>query len=448
MKILVIDDEKSLARTMTSFLKDLDYQVETAFTAVEGREKAGVFKPDIILLDVHLPDMLGLDIIEELKKKNPNLVVIMMTGSGTVKHAVEAMRKGAEDYLTKPLDLDELQVLLEKVTANLRLRQEVVDLKNALREGYAKDYLFLSSPAMGKVYSQIEKVAAQENVSVIIFGETGTGKEHAARLIHVFSPRSTKPFVELHCGAFPETLLESELFGYEAGAFTDAKKQKKGLFETAQGGTVFLDEVGEMPLTIQTKLLKVLEQKTLRRLGGTQEIKLDVRVISATNRELEKEVKEGRFRADLYYRLNVFPVTITPLRERPEDVKSLIEFFYKESCKAFAKELDSLSPDVLTGLQSYPWPGNTRELKNAINRMVLNAEGKKIILDDIPVEFLVKNGQFSPVTDGGDLSMAESEKRSILKALEHTGGNRSLAARELGISRNTLLNKIKRYGFE
>src|SRR5581483_3526421 len=348
MKILVIDDEKSLARTMTSFLKDLDYQVETAFTAVEGREKAGVFKPDIILLDVHLPDMLGLDIIEELKKKNPNLVVIMMTGSGTVKHAVEAMRKGAEDYLTKPLDLDELQVLLEKVTANLRLRQEVVDLKNALREGYAKDYLFLSSPAMGKVYSQIEKVAAQENVSVIIFGETGTGKAHAARLIHVFSPRSTKPFVELHCGAFPETLLESELFGYEAGAFTDAKKQKKGLFETAQGGTVFLDEVGEMPLTIQTKLLKVLEQKTLRRLGGTQEIKLDVRVISATNRELEKEVKEGRFRADLYYRLNVFPVTITPLRERPEDVKSLIEFFYKESCKAFAKELGSLSPDVLT----------------------------------------------------------------------------------------------------
>ncbi len=253
----------------------------------------------------------------------------------------------------------------------------MVDLKNTLREGYAKDYLFLSSPSMGKVYGQIEKVAAQVNVSVLILGETGTGKEHVARLIHLFSPRSSKPFIELHCGAFPESLLESELFGYEAGAFTDAKKQKKGLFETAQGGTVFLDEVGEMPLTIQTKLLKVLEQKTLRRLGGTQEIKLDVRIISATNRELDKEVKESRFRADLYYRLNVFPLFIPPLRERPEDVRSLIEFFFKESCKSFAKSLDPLASEVLSGLQAFPWPGNTRELKNAINRMVLNAEGRR-----------------------------------------------------------------------
>jgi DNA-binding NtrC family response regulator len=448
MKVLVIDDEKSLAKTLTSFLKDLGYQVETAFTGVEGREKASLFQPDIVLLDVHLPDILGLEILGQIKDKKPSTIVIMMTGSGTVKHAVDAMRKGAEDYLTKPLDLDELQVLLEKITATLNLRQEVVDLKNALREGYAKDYLILSSPAMGKVYGQIEKVAAQENVSILILGETGTGKEHVARLIHLFSPRSAKPFVELHCGAFPESLLESELFGYEAGAFTDAKKQKKGLFEVAQGGTVFLDEVGEMPLTVQTKLLKVLEQKTLRRLGGTQEIKLDVRIISATNRELDKEVKEGRFRADLYYRLNVFPVFIPPLRERPEDVRSLIEFFFKESCKSFAKTLDPLTSDVFSGLESFPWPGNTRELKNAINRMVLNAEGKKIILDDIPIEFLQTKVPFSPAGDGEDLSMAEAEKRSILKALEHTDGNRSLAARELGISRNTLLNKIKRYGLE
>jgi DNA-binding NtrC family response regulator len=358
------------------------------------------------------------------------------------------MRKGAEDYLTKPLDLDELELLLEKITANLNLRQEVDDLKKALREGYAKDYLFLPSPAMTKVYAQVEKVASQENVTVLVLGETGTGKEHVARLIHLFSPRSSKPFVELHCGAFPESLLESELFGHEAGAFTDAKKQKKGLFEEAQGGTVFLDEVGEMPLTIQTKLLKVLEQKTLRRLGGTQEIKLDVRIISATNRELEKEVKDGKFRADLYYRLNVFPISLIPLRERPEDVKSLIAFFYQEACKAFAKPLDPLSPDILAGLQSYPWPGNTRELKNAISRMVLNAEGKRIVLDDVPVEFLDPRTTLPPLGSAGDLSMVEAEKRSIQRALEHTGGNRSLAARELGISRNTLLKKIKRYGFE
>jgi len=447
VKILVIDDEKSLAKTLTAFLRDLGHQVETAFTAVEGREKALLFKPDIVLLDVHLPDILGLEIIEQIKSKAPATAVVMITGSGTVKHAVEAMRKGAEDYLTKPLDLDELQLLLEKITANLNLRQEVADLKNALREGYAKDYLFLSSPDMAKVYGQIEKVAFQENVTVLVLGETGTGKEHVARLIHLFSPRSAKPFVELHCGAFPETLLESELFGYEAGAFTDAKKQKRGLFEVAQGGTVFLDEVGELPLTIQTKLLKVLEQKTLRRLGGTQEIKLDVRIISATNRDLERDVKDGKFRADLFYRLNVFPVSITPLRGRKEDVKSLIDFFYKEACKAFAKALEPLEEGILAVLQSYSWPGNTRELKNAINRMVLTAEGTRIIKDDIPLEITEHSPAPAP-DNGGDLSMEEAEKRNILKALQRTSGNKSLAAKELGISRNTLLNKIKRYALE
>lgn len=445
MKILVIDDEKSLAKTLTAFLRDLGHQVENAFTAVEGREKAALFSPDIVLLDVHLPDILGLEIIEQIKSKKPSTTVVMITGSGTVKHAVEAMRKGAEDYLTKPLDLDELQLLLEKITANLNLRQEVADLKTALREGYAKDYLFLSSPEMAKVYGQIEKVASQENVTVLILGETGTGKEHVARLIHLFSTRSAKPFVELHCGAFPETLLESELFGYEAGAFTDAKKQKKGLFEVAQGGTVFLDEVGELPLTIQTKLLKVLEQKTLRRLGGTQEIKLDVRIISATNRDLEKDVKDGKFRADLYYRLNVFPIFITPLRERAEDLKSLIGFFYKEACKTFAKPMEPLGEAVLSILRAYSWPGNTRELKNAINRMVLTSEGNRIAKDDIPLE-IIEHAPSPPADNGGDLSMEEAEKRNILKALQRTSGNKSLAAKELGISRNTLLNKIKRYG--
>ena len=450
MKILVIDDEKSLAKTLSSFMGELGHQVDCVFTGAEGLQKAAALKPDIVLLDVHLPDILGLEILAQIKAKDPSVVVIMMTGSATVKHAVEAMRKGAEDYLTKPLDLDELQLLLEKITVNLDLRREVVDLRNALREGYAKDYLFLPSAAMAKVYAQIEKVAAQENVTTLILGETGTGKEHVARLIHLFSPRSSKPFVELHCGAFPETLLESELFGYEAGAFTDAKKQKKGLFETAQGGTVFLDEVGEMPLTIQTKLLKVLEQKTLRRLGGTQEIKLDVRIISATNRDLEKESREGKFRSDLYYRLNVFPISIVPLRERPEDVKSLIEFFFRESCKDFAKSLDPLDGDVLSILRAYPWTGNTRELKNAVNRMVLTAEGRKITKDDITLEILEHPAPPSAMVadNGSDLSMEEAEKRNILKALQRTSGNKTLAAKELGISRNTLLNKIKRYGLE
>ncbi len=446
MKILVIDDEMSLAKTLTSFIKDLGHQVETAFTGAEGREKAVSFQPDIVLLDLHLPDVLGLDILDQVKDKNPSPVVIMVTGSGTVKHAVEAMRKGAEDYLTKPLNLDELQVVLEKINANLILRQEVADLKTALREGYAKDYLFLPSPAMAKVYGQVEKVASQENVTVIILGETGTGKEHVARLIHLFSPRSAKPFVELHCGAFPETLLESELFGYEAGAFTDAKKQKKGLFETAQGGTVFLDEVGELPLTIQTKLLKVLEQKILRRLGGTQEIKLDVRIISATNRDLEKDVKEGRFRADLYYRLNVFPITLAPLRERLEDVELLIGFFFEEACKDFEKKMEPLPAGIRSLLLAYSWPGNTRELKNILHRIVLNAEGTTVQADDLPSQVLVHDD--SSATEEGTLSMVESEKQSILKALKLTRGNKSKAAKELGISRNTLLAKVKKYKLE
>ncbi len=273
MKILIIEDEDLLARNLSRFLKDMGRQVFTASTATEGYRTALTENPDVILLDLHLPDQSGLELIPRLKTQNPVAVIIMMTASAEVRSAVEAMKAGAEDYLPKPLDLDELQLSLERVSEKLGLKREVAELKNALKQGYAKDYLFLNSPAMGKVYTQVEKVAAQENVTVLILGETGTGKEHVAKLIHLFSPRSAKPFVELHCGAFPETLLESELFGYEAGAFTDAKKQKKGLFETAQGGTVFLDEVGEMPLTVQTKLLKVLEQKTLRRLGGLRKFR-------------------------------------------------------------------------------------------------------------------------------------------------------------------------------
>jgi len=446
MKILIIEDEGSLARTLANFLEDLGHQVVRAGTAMEGLSKALADPPQLVLLDLNLPDKTGLEVLPRLKKEDPNCIVVMMTASAEVKHAVEAMRAGAEDYLTKPLDLDELQLLVERVAEKLGLKREVAALKTALQEGYAREYLFLKSSAMARVYSQIEKVAAQDQVTVLILGETGTGKEHAAKLIHHSSARSGKPFVELHCGAFPESLLESELFGYEAGAFTDAKKQKKGLFEMAQGGTVFLDEVGELPPTIQTKLLKVLEQKTLRRLGGTQEIRLDVRIVSATNRDLEKEVKEGKFRPDLYYRLNVFPILIPPLRERPEDVGSLIDFFFREACQAFGKGEVELSPEVRKVLRTSPWPGNTRQLKNILHRMVLAAPEGRIILEDIPLE--VAQGAKVLPTSPGSLSMAESEKQSIQRALEHTGGNRSEAAKELGISRNTLLSKIKKYGIE
>jgi transcriptional regulator with PAS, ATPase and Fis domain len=300
---------------------------------------------------------------------------------------------------------------------------------------------------MQKVYEQIDQAAQQASVTVLILGETGTGKEHVARLIHVLSSRTSGPFMELHCGAMPENLLESELFGYEPGAFTDARKSKPGLFELANRGTIFLDEVGELPLTVQTKLLKVLEQKTLRRLGGIQETKIDVRVVAATNRELGKEVKAGRFRADLYYRLNVASITLPPLRSRPEDIRVLAQFFFNDLSVLFGKKLRPLTPKVMDTLVAYSWPGNVRELKNVIERAILYSKGPILTLDDLPQEIirppLPATGE-SP--DLGPMSREEAEKENIRKALESFRGHKTKVAQHLGVSRTTLLAKIKKYG--
>ena len=263
-------------------------------------EKAPQLKPDLILLDLHFPDGLGIEILPKLNESVPLASVVVITGEGSVDSAVAAIQMGAEDYLEKPIDMEKMKIVLKKIEEKRGLQREVAALKRQQREIYRKDYLFLPDPEMQKLYGEIEQIAGQEKVTVIIFGETGTGKEHVARLIHALSPRKSRPFVEIHCGSLPESILESELFGYEPGAFTDAKRQKPGLFEEAQGGSIFLDEIGELTPSVQMKLLKVLEQKSIRRLGGNREIPLDVRIITATHRDLEKEVKEGRFRADLY----------------------------------------------------------------------------------------------------------------------------------------------------
>jgi transcriptional regulator with PAS, ATPase and Fis domain len=297
---------------------------------------------------------------------------------------------------------------------------------------------------MRKLYDSITQVAKQDQLTVLILGETGTGKEHVARLVHTFSQRASKPFVEIHCGALPETILESELFGYEQGAFTDARRQKPGLFEVAQGGSLFLDEIGELTQGVQTKLLKVLEQKSSRRLGGVKEIPFDVRVIAATHRNLEEDVKEGRFRADLFYRLNVVPLEIPPLRNRLEDITQLSQFFYKEACRAFNKNLSLLSDDMLAALQSYSWPGNVRELKHVIERMVVMAKGGNLTLKDLPKE--IRNAKTPPSSGKGVLSRKEAEIENIRRALVTTNGNQSKAAALLGVTRKTLFNKIKRYG--
>jgi len=446
MKVLIIDDEVSLVDILTRFLSDCGHNVAGCHTAAEGLQHLRENPPEVLLLDIYLPDQSGIDLLPQVLAAVPDVIVIMMTGVATAKSAVAAMKMGAEDYLEKPFDLEELKVTLDKIEEKLGLKREVAFLKG-LRKEYAKDYLFLTDPSMQKVYQQIEQAAAQDKVTTLILGETGTGKEHVAKLIHWLSPRASRPFIELHCGALPETLLESELFGYEAGAFTDAKKQKQGLFETAQGGSLFLDEIGELPLSIQTKLLKVLEQKTLRRLGSVQEIQLDVRLLAATNRDLEKEVKDGRFRADLYYRLNVIPIALPVLRKRPKDIARLTNFFFQESCVAFGKKLGLIPDDVMQQLTLYEWPGNVRELKNVIERMVIWAREKTLTLKDLPRE--VRDAAPSASSsERAVVTRAQAEKDAIQRALNHSKGNQSRAAKILGITRKTLFNKMKKFGMK
>jgi DNA-binding NtrC family response regulator len=446
MRILIIDDEPALVKIFTKFLAQNGHEAFPAHTAAEGLEKCKILKPDLVLLDLHLPDRGGMDLLTQLNEEFHSFSVVVITGEGSVDSAVQAMRMGAEDYLEKPIDLEKLKIVLKKIEEKRGLKQEVEVLKSQQREMYRKDYLFLNDPEMRKLYDQVEQVALQENVTVLILGETGTGKEHVAKLVHALSPRGTKPFIELHCGALPETILESELFGYEQGAFTDAKKQKLGLFEEAQGGSIFLDEIGELTASVQMKLLKVLEQKSLRRLGSTKEIPLNVRVITATHRDLEKDVKEGRFRADLFYRLNVVPLTIPSLRQRPDDVVQLANFFLQESCRAFNKKLALFSDEVLAAFRGYSWPGNVRELKHVIERLVVTAKGGSLTIKDLPKE--IREAKAPPPAEKAALKKEAAEKENIQRALMETKDNRSRAAELLGITRKTLFNKMKKYGLE
>lgn len=447
MRILIIDDEESLVKILSKFLQQSGHEVFAAHTGADGLAKNPQLKPDMIFLDLHLPDMGGIDILAQLNAATPTVSVVVITGEGSVDSAVQAMKMGAEDYLEKPIDMEKMRIVLKRISEKRGLQREVEALRKNQREMYRKDYLFLTDPEMQKLYGEIEQVAGQEKVTVMILGETGTGKEHVARLIHALSPRASRPFVELHCGSLPESILESELFGYEPGAFTDAKRQKPGLFEEAQGGSVFLDEIGELTASVQMKLLKVLEQKSLRRLGGNREIPLDVRIITATHRDLEKEVKEGRFRADLFYRLNVIPLSIPALRDRPNDVVQLANFFLQESCRAFNKKLSLLSDDILAVLKNYSWPGNVRELKHVIERLVVTAKGNSLSVKDLPKE--VREAKSRPSSgDKGVLSRSEAEKENIKRALLETKSNRSSAAKLLGITRKTLFNKMKKYSLE
>jgi DNA-binding NtrC family response regulator len=441
MRVLIIDDEREFAEALAKSLRSVGHAADLAPTGAAGLLKARQERPDAVLLDINMPDVSGLELLPDLLKACPGVAVVMITGQASHKSAVAAMKLGAEDYLEKPFALDELLLLLDRFGEKLSLRQQVKDLKRRRIEDYAREYLFLDDPAMQKVYHDLEEVGAKDQVTVHLQGETGTGKEHAAKLLHLFSPRAAGPFVSLHCAALPETLLESELFGYEAGAFTDARKQKKGLFETAQGGTLFLDEVGELPLSTQTKLLKVLEDRQLRRLGGVENIKLDVRLVSATNRDLGREAAAGRFRPDLYYRLNVFSVLLPPLRQRPQDIATLAQFFFARACQGFDRLLEPLDEACLRVLQAHPWPGNVRELKNYVDRLVIQAAGER--LDPEHLRRALPMAAAAAAEPRAPLDKARLEA-----ALAASGGDKSKAALALGVSRPTLYRHLKAHGLD
>lgn len=446
-KVLVVDDELLLRMTLDSGLTDRGYQVETASTVREGLALAESFHPDAVLLDNRLGEDRGLDHISAFRQMDEEVQIILMTAYGSISQAVEAMKLGVSNYVQKPFDLDEIDLIIRRGMEWLTSRRTVALMRRPNRE------LIGVSPAIQHIRQDIHILAEADNVDILIWGETGTGKEVVVNNIHDRSSRRDKPLVKINCGAIPDALLESELFGYEKGAFTGAAKMKKGLMELANGGTVFLDEVGELPLAMQAKLLTFLEDRRFKRVGGLRDIEVNVRVVAATNRDLEKEVEKGTFREDLYYRLNVIQLYIPPLRERPEDISALCQFYLEHFNRKFQKSLQGIEPEFMEALERYDWKGNVRELRNVMERCVLFSQGP--LLTGIEAS-LPLPGRGRPVPqdsfpirdlrgEGVDLRQEVDafEMAYIKKALELTGGNLSQAAQLLGVTRFTLKRRLE-----
>jgi two-component system response regulator AtoC len=406
---------------------------------------------DFILSDVVMPEMDGLNLLQAMKKKGVEATVIMMSAYGNLDTAVEAMKRGAYDYISKPFRPDEVLLTLRKAEERENLRQENIRLRQEVHRDYSFGNIVGKSPKMMQLFEAIKKIS-EYKASVLIMGESGTGKEMVARCIHYNSPRSNEPFVVVNCGAIPETLLESELFGHEKGAFTDAKKEKRGSFELAHQGTLFLDEVGEMSLPAQVKLLRALQEGEVKRLGSERLLAVDVRIIAATIRDLSRAVAEGKFREDLFYRLNVLPLHLPPLRERKEDIPLLVDHFIHKYNELHRLGIEGVAEDALARLLEYSWPGNVRELENTIERAMILAQGKKIRADYLPSEILGDRPPWKRDLWGEEFSIKKAsrvlEEELIRKALKRTKGNRSQAAKVLEISHPSLLSKIKEYGIE
>jgi DNA-binding NtrC family response regulator len=439
--ILVIEDEEKQRRVVGLHLAAADYEVKGAGTAEEGWKLAG--DVDLILTDLKLPGMDGLELLEKLKAQNSHTPVVVMSAFSTVENAVEAMKRGAVDFLPKPFSLDHLSVVVEKALEVSNLRSENRELREALGQRYQFENIIGSSPAMQEIFATIMRVAPTR-ATVLLAGESGVGKDMIARAIHQHSPRKDRPFVKINCTAIPENLMESELFGYEKGAFTGANISKPGKFEQANTGTVMLDEIGDVPASVQVKLLRILQEREFERLGSNKTQQTDVRVIAATNVDLRAALEQGTFREDLYYRLNVVPMNIPPLRERKDDIPYLVEHFAK-------KFNGEISEGAMERLVSYHWPGNVRELENVIERSVLLAKGPMVEADDVKIESGIGRAKPAFTTDAflpEGMTLDQYEQSIIREALKRANGNKSQAARLLGLTRNALRYRLTQMGIE
>ena len=455
-RILVVDDEESLRHMLQLFLSREGFEVVSAGSATQALAELEARPYDCVICDVRMPGTSGLDLLDELRRRGPLPTIIMMSAYGSNDLALQAMKRGAYDYVGKPFKPDEVLLVLRKAEERERLRRENQSLRRVLSDRVAGPTgpgtlagMIGKSPAMQKVFRTIGRVA-EYKTNVLITGESGTGKELVARAVHDLSPRASGPFVAVNCGAIPETLLESELFGHRKGAFTDASRDKRGLFEEANGGTLFLDEIGELPVAVQVKFLRAIQEEEIRRLGDTKETPVDVRVVAATVRDLPAEVKLGRFREDLYYRLNVLPVHLAPLRERVEDIPPLVEHFVTYYANKHGMRVESIAPEAMQLLLDYPWPGNVRELENTIERAMVLCDGPRIeaaVLED-RIKTSADRSRIPMI--GAEMSIKKAsrfvEEELIRKALLATGGNRTNAAKILEISHRALLYKIKEYG--
>lgn len=451
--ILIVDDERSLRWSLAEGLREDGYKVAEAENGTECFEVLAGQPVDVVLLDLRLPGEDGLTILKRIKTDYPDVTVVMMTAYGRFEDAVKATKIGCYNYIGKPFELDHMRLVIRNALANASLRKEVEYLREGEKRKYRSDYIFGGSPAIRKVLSAVKKISERGWSTVLILGETGTGKELIARQIHYASPWKDAPFVEVNCSAVPSNLLESELFGHEKGAFTDAHTAKKGLFELANRGTILLDEIGEMSLELQSKLLRVMEAKRFKRVGGVNDIQVATRIIAATNRDLRKAVAEATFREDLYYRLTVIPIQLPPLRERREDIPTLIKCFIDQFNGELRKTVSGVSPEALDIMMSYGWPGNVRELRNVIERAMLLESEEVILAEHLPRE-LLSGATVSSASEVEDrikrqervMSLAEVERIAIEHALYAHNNNKTQAAQALGISRQTLRTKLKQYG--